>query len=148
MRKGLTIAEIVIALAILAVVSGVALVTLNPFGQVAGARNTQRTMHLTALMSAVKQNIAETGDSSFTCAVGPIPTTPTLMQSSGGYDIAECIVPTFIGSMPFDPQYPGARYVSDNDYSTGYRISRSATTGQVTLDAPQAELGTTISLTR
>jgi prepilin-type N-terminal cleavage/methylation domain-containing protein len=148
MKQGLTIVEIVVALGILAIVSGIALVSLNPFGQVAGARNTQRSLHLTALMSAVKQNIAETGDNSFACVSGPIPATETPIQSQGGYNLAPCIVPTYIGILPTDPSSAGAHYVSENDYVTGYSISRNAQSGQVTLYAPAAELGKAISLTR
>lgn len=148
MRKGITLIEIVIAIALITVIGGAIIVATNPFNQVAGARNQQRTLHLQAIMNSVRQNIAESGTNAFTCVSGPIPTTATLMSSAGGYDIAPCLIPTYITALPFDPSTAGARYVSNADYATGYAIRRDATTGQVILTAPGAEKGVTISLIR
>ncbi len=148
MRRGVTVAEIVVGMALLAILGGVVLIAINPFGQVAGARNTQRNLHLQAIMNSVRQSIAESGSNTFTCTSGPIPETPTQMRSSGGYDIAPCLIPTFLTAMPFDPQLAGAHFLSMGQYDTGYVISRASSTGQVTIFAPGAELGATISLTR
>lgn len=148
MRRGVTIVEIVIGMSLVAVLGGIVLIAINPFGQVAGARNTQRSLHLQALMNSVRQNIAESGTNSFTCSSGAIPTTPTLMQATSGYNIAPCLIPSFLSAMPYDPKTVGARYVSNEDYATGYTISRSSTTGQVTMTAVGAELGKSVTLTR
>jgi hypothetical protein len=50
--------------------------------------------------------------------------------------------------LPFDPKTAGAHFTSATDYDTGYSISRDATTSIVTITAPGAELGKTITLSR
>lgn len=140
--------EITIGIALIAILGGIALVALDPFRQVASARNTQRELHLQAIMNAVRQNIAESSTNSFACAAGSLPTTPTIMRATGGYDIAPCLVPGFMSALPFDPRTPGARYAGIADYDTGYQISQSTSTGSVTLTAPGAEVGKTVTLVR
>lgn len=140
--------EITIGIALIAILGGIALVALDPFRQVAGARNTQRELHLQALMNAIRQNIAESGTNSFACASGALPSVPTVMRATGGYDIAPCLIPGFMNALPFDPRTPGARYVGIADYDTGYQVSQSTSTGAVTLTAPGAETGKTVTLVR
>lgn len=148
MRRGFTIAEITIAISLVAILGSIIVIEMNPFGQIASARNTQRALHLQAIMNAVRQNITESGTNSFTCATGAIPTTSTLMRATSGYDIAPCLLPGFLTALPFDPRTTGAHFVSATDYDTGYSISRDATSTVVTLVAPGAELGKTITLSR
>lgn len=148
-RKGLTLIEIIIAIAIVVVVAGVGIVAYNPGGQLAVSRNTQRQLHLQAIMNAVRQNIADSSTGTFTCSSGALPTTAKKMMSdNGGYNIAPCLIPTYILTMPFDPSAAGARYVSNSDYDSGYNIIYSASTTQITLSAPSAEAGKIISITR
>lgn len=150
MRRGLTIIEIVIAVALVSILAGLGFLALNPAGQLASARNSQRNFHLNGLMNAIRQNIADTSGGSFTCANGVLPTSTAkkMATGAGNYDIASCLVPTYLPNMPFDPAAAGAHYSSNGDYDTGYTIIRNATTGQVTLNAPSAELNKTISVTR
>jgi type II secretory pathway pseudopilin PulG len=147
-REGITIIEIVIAIGVIAVIGGAIIVATNPFNQIAGSRNQQRTLHLQALMNAIRQNITESGTNTFVCTSGELPTTPTLMSATSGYNIAPCLVPSYLTALPFDPNTPGGRYVSNTDYVTGYAVQRSTTTGQVTLTAPGAERGVVVSLIR
>lgn len=151
MRKGLTILEIVIAMALLAILTTVGILIANPGGQLAKSRNTQRELHLQAVISAIRQNIADAGGGTFTCASGALPTSTKKMASGGAggtYDIAPCLVATYLPTMPFDPSASGAHYASNSDYDTGYNVIRNASTSQVTVSAPSAELGATISITR
>lgn len=148
-RPGLTLVEVLIAVALLAILGGITLLRVNPFGSVASARNTQRELHLQALMNAVRQNIAESGTNTFVCQTGTIPvTTTTMATGAGNYDIAPCLVPAYLTGLPFDPKTVGAHYAGTQDYNTGYAIVRNASTSQVTLSAPGAELGKSISVTR
>jgi len=150
-RRGLTIIEIVIAIALLAIITTVGLVIANPGKQLAKSRNTQRELHLQAILSAIRQNIADTSGGAFGCATGALPTSTKKMASGGGagtYDIVPCLVPTYLPTMPFDPSASGAHYAGNSDYDSGYNVVRNASTTQVTVSAPSAELGATISITR
>ena len=82
------------------------------------------------------------------CQALPIPTSSAVVIGNATYDIAQCIVPTYIATLPFDPSAAGAHYTSNADYNTQYNVQRDATTGRVTVSAPSAELGVTISITR
>jgi len=68
-------------------------------------------------------------------------------SASGSYNIAPCIVPTYIAAMPSDPSASGTFYYSPSNYNTGYSIIINAS-GSITLSAPKAELGKTISITQ
>lgn len=146
--KGITLMEIIVATALIAIIAGVGIVVFNPAGQLAVARNSERILHLQAIMNAIRQNIADQRGQSFACASGPIPTSTKRMVSSNGYDIAPCLVPTYIINLPFDPATSSAHYASLADYDTGYTIARNASTSEITLSAPAAELKKTISVTR
>jgi prepilin-type N-terminal cleavage/methylation domain-containing protein len=149
MRRGLTLIEIVITIAIIAVLVGTYFLVANPAGQLAGARNSRRNTDLETIMLAVRQNIADQGNNQFGCtSAGAIPTSTTNMGSAAGsYNIAPCLIPTYLNVMPFDPNATSAYYNSVADYNTGYSILMNAS-GSITLSAPHAELGKTVSITR
>jgi prepilin-type N-terminal cleavage/methylation domain-containing protein len=148
MRGGFTLVEVLIALALLVILAVVGLIYLNPGGQLAGARDSQRKLHLNAVLNGIRQNMADTSGGGFTCASGPIPTSTQRMRSAGGYDIAPCLVPNYLPTMPYDPSLSGSYYNSMSDYDSGYEIVRNASSGEITLSAPGAELGAGISVTR
>ena len=150
MRKGITIIEIVVAIALAAVIFGLGVAALNPGGQLASARNSQRVAHVNALVNAIRANIVDNRTGAFLCAgTGDIPSSSKKMAvGQGNYDIAPCLVPVYLFAMPFDPSATNARYASNADYDTGYFVIKNASTGQVTVSAPSAELGKTISVIR
>ena len=146
---GFTLIELTIAITIFVIVASVAIVSINPIGQLSKARNTERELHLQALMAAIKQNISDSAAGAFTCAAGSIPTTTKRMTvGANNYDIAGCLVPTYIQTLPFDPSTSSAHYASNTDYDTGYSIIQATSTGAITLSAPAAELNKIISITR
>lgn len=138
----------IIASALVVLAAGIALVWLDPSRQFASARNTRRTSDVNAIINAIGQNIAD-NRGVFTCSGGAIPTSATTMaSSSGNYNIAPCLVPAYLPSLPYDPTGAGARYVGVSDYNTGYTVIASTTTGLITIQAPSAELGALIAVTR
>jgi prepilin-type N-terminal cleavage/methylation domain-containing protein len=148
-RAGMTLIEILTAMAILVIVAAIGLISLNIPGQFARARNNQRANHLTAILAAVSQNIADNRTGIFTCASGDIPTsTKRMAVGAGNYDIAPCLVPIYLQNLPFDPSTTSARYNSVTDYDTGYYIVRATSTGEFTISAPAAELGKSIFIKR
>lgn len=149
MKKGFTLIELLIVIALIAILAAAVIIGLNPARQFSQARNSQRWSHVNALMNAVNQNVAD-NNGLWTCAEGALPATAKEMTSVDGasnYDICSCLVTTYISSMPFDPSDADGEYANCTDYTTGYTITQSAATNRVTIAAPSAELGATISVT-
>ncbi len=147
-RRGLSLIEIIIAITIITIVSVGMYVVSNPGGQLAAARNERRSADLQTLLIAIRENVADQANGQFGCAAGPLPSGPTDMGSaSGSYDIAPCLIPSYLPVLPVDPNATSAHYVSVSDYDTGYAIMMNAS-GTITLSAPYAELGKTVTISR
>lgn len=145
-RKGFTLLELLIVMALIAILAGIVIAALNPARQFANARNSSRYAHLNTIMNGISSNMVE-HNGTFTCATGAVPATATTMATGvGNYDIGPCLVPTYISSMPFDPSGTGAHWTAVTDYDTGYTISTAS--GRITVAAPSAENSVVISITR
>ena len=150
--NGFTLIEILLVMGIIAILAAVVIVAINPARQFAQARNSQRTSNVFSVLNAVSQNMAD-NQGMFNCAGGgAIPTTVTVIKSSGGYDAADCLTPTYLPAMPFDPSATGAHFTNGADYDTAYTIVQDSATGRITVAAPEAlnqsELNKSISATR
>ena len=148
-QQGFTLLELLIVMAPIAILVGIALAALNPGRQFANARNSTRYAHVTAISNAISANMAE-NNGVFTCAAGALPATAATMgddTAGGQYNIGPCLVTEYMSTMPYDPSATGAHWTSEADYDTGYTISEDAS-DRITVSAPSAELGASISLTR
>jgi prepilin-type N-terminal cleavage/methylation domain-containing protein len=150
--KGFTLIEVLVVIGIIAILAAVVLVAVNPSRQFKLARDSQRTANVNALLNAIHENISE-HRGSFMCGgiVRSIPTQSTVIRYGTGYpaylgDIASCLVPDYLSSLPYDPSLPGAHYVSVTDYDSGYEISQDAN-GRITASST-GELVPSISVTR
>lgn len=151
-QRGFTLIELLIVIAIMVVITVFA---LNPAQYLSQARNNARKAHVNLILNTIYQNITA-NDGTFSCSTGAVPTTTALrMATSTGtstYDIAPCLAPTYLPDLPFDPRASSTAsttyWTSVTNYNTGYTIQKSATTSRITIVAPYAELGETISVTR
>lgn len=150
-ENGFTLIEILVVIGIIAVLAAVVLVAVNPARQFKLARDSQRVSNVTAILNAVGQDIAE-HKGLFYCGTSTIalPATSTLMTNDSSitphFDIAECLVPNYISSLPFDPSDPDAKYTEGGEYNTGYMIVQD-TNGRITIEAV-GEISNPISVTR
>ncbi len=150
--KGFTLIEVLIVIGIIAILATIVLVAVNPTRQFKLARDTERTSDVNALLNAIHQNISE-HRGNFVCSgtTRTLPTIPRLVQSSATSpenegDIASCLVPDYISSLPFDPSYTGAHFTNVSDYNTGYVIYQD-NNNRITASST-GELTASISVTR
>ena len=147
-KRGFTLIEILIVVAIIAMLAATVIVAINPARQFAQTRNTQRTTAVNSILNAVHQNMIDNnGIFNFTgCTATSIPAAATLIRDTGGTDLCGCLAPTYISEMPYDPKT--GSYTDCTTYNSGYTISQDATTGRITVAAPDAELDATIGVSR
>lgn len=133
-KKGFTLIEILIVIAIIAILAAGVILALNPGRQFAKTNDAKRSAHLNQIMSAIFQNITE-NQGKFKCngTDFSIPTSSTIISSSTAANIAPCLVPTYIKEMPVDPST--GIWINTSSYNTQYSIFRDATTGRITLSA-------------
>lgn len=142
-QKSFTLVELIVAVALMAILGVVILINLNPSQQYAKARNTQRISHTNIIAEAVRQRIIDNhGTFQTGCSSGPLPSTSTPMGSgTGKYNIEPCLVPVYLSVMPLDP-------VVGTSSAIGYNIFRDSSTTAITISAPNAELDETILIVR
>lgn len=141
-RKGFTLIELLVVIGILAVLLSIVLVAINPARQFAQANNTKRSSDVNAILNSISQYQA---DNKGLLPPG-ISSTSASTISNGGTDLCQYLVSTYIAQMPADPT--AGTWTDCTSYDTGYSVIRSATNNRVTVSAPNAELGASISVTR
>lgn len=138
--SGFTLIEILVVIGIIAILAAIVLIAINPARQFAQANNSQRVANVNAILNAIGQYTADNK--------GSLPSIPT-----GEVDEALCddLVPTYIPAIPTDPKSASVgasiSVCSDVD-ANDVRYNTSIASGRVTVTAPLAELGETISVTR
>jgi len=148
-QKGFTLLEILLVVAIIAVLAGIVILAINPTKQLAESRNAQRRADVNTILSAVYQytidnntipssisntrsEICATGVPSFECTIDSLIDLSVLTINE-----------EYLSSIPLDPIATGR----SGTIGTGYEIVQT-TNGRITVSAPGAEESATISVTR
>lgn len=145
-NRGFTLIELMVVIGILAVLAAIVLVAINPSRQFSSANNTKRKSDTVAILNAVQQYAID--------HVGVYPagvsTAVQTIKKTSGADLCASIVTTYIAALPVDPLTNNGVAVTNcaSSYDTNYTITKSATSGRITVTAPAAELGATISVTQ
>lgn len=137
LKQAFTLIEIILAIAILAILSAATLAAINPARRLAQARNLERSSHVAQVLAAVKQYASETGQQ--LSGLGSIPTCPSTGNiGTAGINLNSTLVDEYIVQIPVDPTV-------GTTANTGYTICQTSS-GRVEVAAPNAELGESISL--
>ncbi len=146
-RKGFTLIEILLVIALMGILLTTVLVAINPSRQLAQVRNAQRQSHMQALQKALDfyatknegsyppgvtssyQDVCNTG----TEIVGGV------TNCTGKLDL-RILVPTYIVGIPKDSQAIGT--------SSGYSVALNSSNNGISLTSDKAELGSTIAINK
>lgn len=143
-RSGFTLLEILLVVAAIGILAGIVILAINPGKQLADTRNAQRQQDVNTVLSAVYQYSLDNNGN----LPSSITTTDTEVCISDGVATCTSLIDlsvittngTYLVGMPTDP----SGVTGDG---TGYNILQDAN-GRVTVSAPGAERGATISVTR
>jgi len=113
-NKGFTLLELLIVMAILAILITTTVILINPARQLAKARDTQREADIFAIVSLVMQYSAEhsgalpdtDGDplvDSFPNDLTCIGSDPSCFNLAAAGEDGDTVVPEYTGELPFDP---------------------------------------------
>ncbi|MCR4328004.1 MAG: hypothetical protein NUV53_00600 [Patescibacteria group bacterium] len=145
-RGGFVVMEVILAVGVIAALTGSVAAVWSSRHSFPQARDLQRVVDTDTIAKAIAKNVAA-HEGEFECDAGVIAESPKVIASTS-YDIAPCLVPEYLPSLPFDAIAPDAYWESVTDYNTGYTIMRNASSKKIIIRAPFAELGDTISASR
>jgi type IV pilus assembly protein PilA len=145
-QKGFTLLEVLLVVAIIAILAGIVIVAINPGKNLGDSRNSQRSADVNTIINGVYQYSL---DNSGTIPAG-VTTTATEICATGAASctgLVDLSVLTTAGkylvSIPKDPQCTTTCAAN----GTGYKIAKDAN-GRITVNAPAAEQSKTISVTK
>lgn len=162
-QKGFTLLEVLLVVAIIAILAGIVIIAINPSKQLGDSRNAQRSADVTTIINAMYQYILDNngalpGVGARTGAV-VIPTAPTAAVEICNTTTSTCtglvdlaVLTTsgkYLVAIPKDPQAPNGCPTLCGANGTGYTIQKDAN-GRLTIAVPtlNQEQSKAISVTR
>ena len=147
-KKGFTLIEVLLVIAILAILAGIVIVAINPAKQFSSARDAQRQSDVYAILNALHQYALDnegafpeeiTTEEYEICRTGSL-------SCEGLYDLSDLTAEEmYLVSIPQDPQC-AATDANCSENGTGYFLNLTSN-GRVTVSAYGAENGE-ITVTR
>ena len=145
-QKGFTLLEVLLVVAVIAILAGIVIIAINPGKNLGDSRNSQRSADVNTILNGVYQYALDNSG----VLPASVTTTPTEVCKTGAVSCTALIDLTvvttngkYLVAMPVDPQCPTGCAANGN----GYRISKDAN-NRVTVTAINPEQGKTISVTR
>jgi prepilin-type N-terminal cleavage/methylation domain-containing protein len=145
-QGGFTLLEVLLVVAVIAILAGIVIIAINPGKNLGDTRNSQRSSDVNTILNAVYQYSI---DNNGTLPAG-ITTTPQEICKTGATPCTSLTDLTsitasgkYVVSIPTDPQCPSVCGTN----GAGYEISKDAN-GRLTVSAPDAEQGKTITVTK
>ena len=148
-QRGFTLLEVLLVVAIIAILAGIVIIAINPSKQLGESRNAQRSADVTTILNAVYQYALDNNGNVPTgigaSAVEICSGTGAACASPAAVDLSALATNgKYLVSIPKDPQC--TTVCASN--GVGYKIMKDATSNRITVNAPFAEQGKTISATR
>lgn len=154
LEKGFTLIELLVVIGILAILLSITLIAINPARQFSQANNTKRSSDVNAILNAVGQYAADNkGQLPASIGAGCVSGAPCEITndpaSSNSANLCQLLTTQYMAALPVDPLVNNGTQVTDctATYDTGYTIYKGGD-NRITVTAPKAELGQTITVTR
>ena len=142
--QGFTLIEILVVVALIAVLAAVTIIAINPAKNFADTRNATRSADVTQILNAISQYTYEEEHAIGDFGVISLCTVGVDVIGTGGIDLGSETTPPlvdeYIVAIPEDPSVGTAT-------DTGYTICLTPG-GRVEIDAPNAENGASITVKR
>jgi prepilin-type N-terminal cleavage/methylation domain-containing protein len=129
--KGMTLIEILLVIALIAVLAAITFIAINPAKNFQDARNATRSSDALQILNAVTQYTSEQGHTLGDLGTIPACTSSSAAIGTGGVDLAAVLAPDYIVGIPKDPS-------TGTDADTGYSICTTAGS-RVRITADDAE---------
>jgi prepilin-type N-terminal cleavage/methylation domain-containing protein len=141
-QKGFTLLEVLLVVGILSILASIVIFAINPSRNLADTRNAQRWSDVNTILSASYQYaIANNGTIPSTITTTSTEVCNTAGTCSGLVDLGVLhAAGRYVVGIPKDPSTATAN-------GSGYNVVKDAN-GRITVNAPGAESGATISVTR
>jgi len=148
-QKGFTLLEILLVIALIAILAGIVIVAINPAKQTADARNTQRISDVNTILNAIYQySIDNSGEmpgdisTATDCPGSGISEICQLNSACASFVDLSVLTDKskYLVSIPHDPKDSTAN-------GTGYNVIKTVN-NRITVCAPHAELNATIEVSK